>query len=267
MKKQILGLCLIAMTALLSSCGTVVQPNYGGVLMENYGKNGKSDFTEVAGRVSTWGFGTELYQVPLWEQRALVDDSLHMEDADKIQFSAYPKYSYKVKKGHLIDIVFNNNQLGKDNFLQSLESQILEPRIYDITKEQSRRHKTDSLMLSGAGLKFEKECEGLIRKSFEELGFELITFSFQGKFSQRIMDKIDQKLETNTNMTLLDQKIMEQIKTNRLESLITVQQNIKERGLTPAILEQMRIEKWDGHYPTYYSGSQLPMVTTPLKGK
>lgn len=41
MRKLLLGVLL---STLLFSCGTRVEPNYQGVLMENYGKNGKSDF-------------------------------------------------------------------------------------------------------------------------------------------------------------------------------------------------------------------------------
>lgn len=58
---------IIAMV-FLSSCERVA-PNYAGVLMENYGKQGKDDFKVVSGRVSTWEWGTELFQVPLFDQR------------------------------------------------------------------------------------------------------------------------------------------------------------------------------------------------------
>lgn len=35
--------------------------------MENFGKDGKKDFTIVTGRVSTIAPGTELFQVPLFD--------------------------------------------------------------------------------------------------------------------------------------------------------------------------------------------------------
>lgn len=61
-------LVLLSIMALFTSCERVA-PNYAGVLMENYGKNGKEDFKVVAGRVSVWEPGTELFQVPLFDQR------------------------------------------------------------------------------------------------------------------------------------------------------------------------------------------------------
>ena len=51
----------------LTSCERVA-PNYAGVLMENFGKDGKKDFTIVTGRVSTIAPGTELFQVPLFDE-------------------------------------------------------------------------------------------------------------------------------------------------------------------------------------------------------
>ena len=57
----------------LTSCSRVA-PNYYGVLMENYGKNGKSDYTKQQGRVNTMSPGTELFQVPAWEQRGQFTD-------------------------------------------------------------------------------------------------------------------------------------------------------------------------------------------------
>ncbi len=38
----------------LTSCTSLVQPNYIGVLQTNFGKNGKSDFSIQRGRVSDW---------------------------------------------------------------------------------------------------------------------------------------------------------------------------------------------------------------------
>lgn len=267
MKKTIKLLALsLSLGILMSSCGTLVEPNYGGVLMKDYGKNGKSDFSEVSGRVSTWGMGTELYQVPLWEQRAQVDDSLHLQTADQNQFSALPKYSYRVMKGRLVDVIFDNKQLDSKSFLSSVESQILETRMYDIIKEQSRKHITDTLMAVSGSLKFEKECEGLIKKEFESRGFELLTFSFQGKFSEKVMDKIDQRLQVNTNMSLIDQQIIEQTKVKQLERIKTDIILIQNEVLTPAYLEKLRIDKWDGKNSTYYSGGDnIPFMVSSNK--
>lgn len=252
-------LFLVGLMAVISfsSCERV-EPNYAGVLMENYGKKGKEDFKIVSGRVATWEMGTKLYQVPLFDQRGEFTDPVTLKASDNTEFNARPTYSYKVIKERAVDVVFDNKHIqkadtdnGKDAFMQSLEDNILEPRIFDLIKEESRKYKTDTLMADGGSLTFEKRLEQTIEKEFEKRGLKLLTFSAQLEFSDKVKDKIDSRNEVNTNISVLDQKIAEQKKANELEELKTQQQIIKSKGLTKEILQQQFIEKWDGHTPLY----------------
>lgn len=249
---------LFAAAVLLSSCERVA-PNYVGVLMQNYGKNGKSDYTKTKGRVNTMGMGTELFQVPLYEQRAdFADRVLHLKAADNTEFTAKPLYSYRANEDRVVDLVFQNARLGSgDNFMRALEDNVLEPHIYDIVKEESRKYVTDSLMASGGSLKFEKVLEELVKKAFEEKGLELLTFSANLDFSDKVKQKIDTRNEVNTNVSVLDQQIIEQKKKNELAKLQTEYNKIISDGLTDAILTNKFIDKWDGKTPLY--GSQVPV--------
>lgn len=257
MKRINLFFMVAAITVLLASCERVA-PNYAGVLMENYGKKGKEDFSIVSGKVSTWEWGTELFQVPLFDQRGEFADPVTLKAADNTEFTARPTYSYKVVKERAIDVVFDNKHIdkaeterGKDGFMQSLEDNILEPRIYDLTKEESRKYKTDSLMADGGSLVFEKNLERIISDEFEKKGLELLTFSAQLEFSEKVREKIDSRNEVNTNISVLDQQIEEQKKRNELERLRTEQALIQSEGLTKEILYKQFIDKWDGKTPIY----------------
>jgi hypothetical protein len=257
--KKLISLMLVFMTLLfvLVSCERVA-PNYAGVLMENYGKQGKEDFKVVSGRVSTWDGGTELFQVPLFDQRGEFSAPVTLKAADNTEFSARPSYSYKVIKSRAIDVVFDNKHIdkaetetGKDGFMQSLEDNILEPRIYDLIKEESRKYKTDSLMADGGSLVFEKRLEQIVEKEFDKRGLQLLTFSAQLEFSDKVKEKIDSRNEVNTNISVLDQQIEEQKKLNELEQLKTEQAIIRSRGLTKEILYKQFIDRWDGKTPLY----------------
>lgn len=260
---------LMAFVAVIafSSCERVA-PNYAGVLMENYGKDGKSDFKVVSGKVTTIEWGTELFQVPLFDQRGEFAEPVTLKAADNTEFKAKPTYSYKVIKERAIDVVFDNKHIdkaetesGKDGFMQSLEDNILEPRIYDLIKEESRKHTTDSLMANGGSLAFEKRLEQIVESEFEKRGLRLLTFSAQLEFSAKVRDKIDSRNEVNTNITVLDQQIAEQKKRNELEQLKTEQALIRSRGLTKEILQQQFIDKWDGKSPIYSSPIDFVKVT------
>lgn len=236
---------------LFASCERVA-PNYAGVFMENYGKDGKNDFSIKTGRVSTWEWGTELFQVPLFDQRGDFAEPVILKAADNTEFKARPTYSYKVIKERAVDVVFDNKHISDGgDFMSSLEDNILEPRIYDLIKEESRKHKTDSLMADGGSLIFERRLEQIIETEFEKRGLQLLTFSAQLEFSEKVREKIDSRNEVNTNISVLDQQIEEQKKLNELEQLKTEQAIIRSRGLTKEILYKQFIDRWDGKTALY----------------
>lgn len=252
MVKKLSKIALLTIMALLLCACERVEPNYAGVLMENYGKSGKEDFSVVSGRVWMIQPGTELYQVPLFEQRGEFKSPVRLKAADNTEFSARPTYSYRVAKDRAVDVVFDNKHIGYgDDFLTSVEDNVLEPRIYDLIKEESRKHKTDSLMADGGSLAFERKLEEIISQEFKKRGFTLITFSAQLEFSNKVREKIDSRNEVNTNISVLDQQILEQKKRNELEELRTQQALIISRGLTKEVLYAKFIDKWDGKTPLY----------------
>lgn len=270
MKKMKGAIVLMAATAmvLLTSCERVA-PNFYGVLMENYGKNGKSDYSRQQGRVSTMSPGVELFQVPAWEQRAEFTDSedknriLHLKSSDNTEFTAAPLYSYKAMENRVVDLVFQNSRLGSgDDFMRKLEDNVLEPLIYDIIKEASRQFITDTLMAVGGSLRFEEIVQERVRKAFEDKGIQLLAFSSNLDFSDKVKQKIDSRNEVNTNVSVIDQQIIEQKKKNELARLQTEYNKIISEGLTDQILTKQFIDKWDGKTSLY--GTQVPV--TLMKG-
>lgn len=257
MKKSILlGLIIGSfLLFILNSCERVA-PNYIGVLMENYGKEGKSDFSLQKGRVNTFSPGVELFQVPLWEQRAKFESVMHMQDADRTEYTSEPSYTYKVIEDKAVDLVFQNKHLGSgEDFMHELENNILEPAIYDVAKDICRSVPTDDLTASGANLKFENQVRTIVDKKFEEKGLQLITFTFQLVPSEKVRNKIDARSEVNTNVSVIDQQIIEQRKRNELAALKAEENIILSKGITPQLLHQQFIEKWDGKSSLYNTNS------------
>jgi hypothetical protein len=64
-KLLIIGIAILGLT----SCNRP-EPNYEGVLMTDYGRNGLESFKTVTGAQGPLGPGSELYQVPMFEQKA-----------------------------------------------------------------------------------------------------------------------------------------------------------------------------------------------------
>lgn len=244
-------LTAIAIVLTLGACSRV-EPNQAGVLMENYGRNGKSDFTVVSGRVWTIAPGTELYQVPLWEQRGKFEEAVTLKASDNTDFAATPVYTFRVTKDRAVDVVFDNKQLGYGSeFIQSLQDNILEPKILDLMKEESRRYTTEELMAKGGSLAFEQKVQDIVREEFKKRGLELMTFSSQLTFSKSVTERIDKRNEVNQNIAVIDQQIEEQKKRLELARLEAETNKLKSEGITEQLLQQQFIEKWDGKTPLY----------------
>jgi hypothetical protein len=72
MKKLLIAIAFLALT----SCNRP-EPNYEGVLMTDYGRNGLESFKVVTGAQGPLLPGSELYQVPMFEQKQTVMQSVY----------------------------------------------------------------------------------------------------------------------------------------------------------------------------------------------
>lgn len=264
MKNLFFFLGVLMLASMFTSCERVA-PNFQGVLMTDYGKNGKSDFKLVKGKVNVMMPGTELFQVPLYEQAGTFknedgsDRSLHLKSADNTDFTSRPMYSFEAIEDRCVDLVFSNYQLGSgDGFMQSLMDNILERRIYDIMKEASKTYTTESLMatstlpdgtITSGSLIYEKDVQELLTKEFEKIGLRLKTFSCQLEFTEAVTKKIDNRNEVNTNIQVIEQKIIEQTKQLEL-SRITAEIDMiplvvaKKNGVLEEYVRLKSYEAW-----------------------
>lgn len=264
MKRILYFAAILFVASLFFSCERV-DPNHIGVLMENYGKNGKSDYSIQAGQVWTASItgAKKLFEIPTYTQRGdWEDQTVQLKAADNTEFKAKPLYSYKIIPQRAVDVVFNNARLDSDNFMKTLENNVLEPEINDLLKEYSSAVYTDSLMIGGGRRKFEQKIEEKVKEIFDKYGLYLETFSLNLDFSDKVKAKIDVRNETNTNVSVLDQQIVEQRKRNELAQLEAEYNVIRSKGLTPQILQEMWIKKWNGNPAHGSSGSNFMI---PLK--
>lgn len=115
--------------------------------MENYGKAGKSDFSLQSGKVWTVSPGTELYQVPMFEQKGDCP-GLKVYSKDGGEYTVDPSYTYSPTRGKGVDILFSYKQLyGEANtFFDNIEGYVLNTRVLNAYRDEARNFSTDSLM-------------------------------------------------------------------------------------------------------------------------
>ncbi len=246
-------LTITVMTAIMVMVGcSRVQPNQAGVLMENYGKNGKDDFSIVSGKVWTMAPGTELYTVPLFEQRGQFEKPATLKSADGTEFTVRPLYSFKVIKNRAVDVIVDNKQImGDENAMQSIRQNILDPKITDILRTLIETKKSTELMAEGGNQSFNTIARKAVTDEMNKRGFELVSFSTMLDYSVDVKRIIDTRNQSNTQVSTIDSKIEQANKQLELERINAEIAKVKSEGLTDKILQQQFIEKWDGSTPLY----------------
>lgn len=231
--------CIVTVTA--CTCNRVA-PNYEGVLMTGYGRNGQDDFKAVTGAQGMLAPGSELYQVPMFEQKGdPVEVGITTKNAGF--FSVDPTYTYQPIRGRGVKIVFSYKHLGtEDNILSldALESGILNQVIVDTYREEGRNFTTDSLMNNLSA--FENSVERRIREKFADKHFTLLTLTSGLKPPASMI----QAIERRNNAIQQAEQVKNELEVSRMQlekAKIEAEANrVKSAGLEPRVLQEQWIE-------------------------
>ena len=238
MKKMII---LFSVIASLVGCNRP-EPNYEGVLMTEYGRNGINSFKIVTGAQGILGPGSELYQVPMWEQ-AGDPDIVEITAKDAGVFTVDPSYTYTPIRGKGAEIVFNYKNYriqDPETFFDNVEANVLNKRVTDAYREEARNYTTDSLM-NNLG-KFELSVQKRLKEEFKTKFFDLTTLTSGLKPPASMLKAVEDrnkaiqeanrvKNELETSRMLLEKAKID-AETNKVQSV----------GLTREILMQQYIE-------------------------
>lgn len=238
MKKMFFLFCVIAS---LVGCNRP-EPNYEGVLMTEYGRNGINSFKIVTGAQGMLGPGSELYQVPMWEQ-AGDPDIVEITAKDAGVFTVDPSYTYTPIRGKGAEIVFNYKNYriqDPETFFDNVEANVLNKRVTDAYREEARNYTTDSLM-NNLG-KFELSVQRRLKEEFKTKFFDLTTLTSGLKPPASMLKAVEDrnkaiqeanrvKNELETSRMLLEKAKID-AETNKVQSV----------GLTREILMQQYIE-------------------------
>ena len=238
MKKVIF---LFSVIASLVGCNRP-EPNYEGVLMTEYGRNGINSFKIVTGAQGMLGPGSELYQVPMWEQ-AGDPDVVEITAKDAGVFTVDPSYTYTPIRGKGAEIVFNYKNYriqDPETFFDNVEANVLNKRVTDAYREEARNYTTDSLM-NNLG-KFELSVQSRLKEEFKTKFFDLTTLTSGLKPPASMLKAVEDrnkaiqeanrvKNELETSRMLLEKAKID-AETNKVQSV----------GLTREILMQQYIE-------------------------
>lgn len=235
--KSIFSIVLVIVS--LAACNRP-EPNYEGVLMTDYGRNGLESFKTVTGAQGILGPGSELYQVPMFEQKADCDP-VAISTKDASSFKIDPSYTFTATRGKGPFIVLSYKHLGAgDAFLTSISDNILDKLVTDAFREQSRVYTTDSLM-NNLG-KFEKNVEDSLRIKFAQRGFSLGTLTSALTPPESMVNAI----EARNNAVQQANQVRNQLETSKMllekERIDAERNRVQSAGLTREVLQAQWIE-------------------------
>ena len=238
MKKMII---LFSVIASLVGCNRP-EPNYEGVLMTEYGRNGINSFKIVTGAQGILGPGSELYQVPMWEQ-AGDPDIVEITAKDAGVFTVDPSYTYTPIRGKGAEIVFNYKNYriqDPETFFDNVEANVLNKRVTDAYREEARNYTTDSLM-NNLG-KFELSVQSRLKEEFKTKFFDLTTLTSGLKPPASML----KALEDSNKAIQEANRVKNELETSRMlleKAKIDAETNkVQSVGLTREILMQQYIE-------------------------
>jgi len=239
MKKSII---LLALTLILMSCNRP-ESNYEGVLMTDYGRNGIESFKVVVGAQGILGPGTELYQVPMWEQTG-DPKKVDILTKDGSKFTVDPTYTYNATRLHGPNIVLqykNYDVNNPDDFFNLIENNILNRRVTDAYREEGREYVTADALMNNVK-SFEDKVEARLLSEFAKKHFDLTTLTSGLTPPKSMIKAIEDR-----NIAIQDaNKVKNQLATSQMlqqKARIDSETNrIKAAGLDGKILQQQWIE-------------------------
>lgn len=239
-KSNLLG--VLAIGVIFMSCNRP-ESNYEGVLMTDYGRSGIKDFAVVTGAQGPLGPGTELYQVPMWEQKGQEIRKVTISAKDGGLFVVDPEYTYNAIRGKGPEIIYSYKHLGANDseaFFDNIEHNVLNKMVYDVFRVEARKYSTDSLMNNMDS--YENKVETRLRKMFADKFFALGVLT-SGLTPPKSMARA---IENRNNAIQKANQVRNEIETSKLlleKARIDAETDrVKSAGLTKEILTEQYIE-------------------------
>lgn len=245
---KLIGFLAIA-CSIVSCCGCQrIDAGHEGILVNQFGSDkGVDDVTLVTGTVFYNPLTKSVYEFPLYVQT--VDYPVFAINAkDGTQFNIDPTISLRAISGSTPQI-FKKYRKPLDEIIQNT----LFNYTKDVFRVELNKHTTDELISKRES--FENDVQNALTLVLKNEGFELEQLTSGLQIPVSIIESINSKNKMIQDaMTAENQvKLAEaKAKTKIVEAEAEAKSNnLREKSLTPLLIQQMFIDKWDGKTPLY----------------
>lgn len=256
MKKKIIYLAVLVVLT-MTSCNRP-DPENEGVLMTDYGRNGIESFETVTGAQGILFFGSELYEVPMYEQAA-DPDQVTILSSNSGKFVIDPSYTYQGirGKGPQIILQYKQHNPSSKDFLNNIEDVSLNRIVVDKYREVARTYSTDSLMSSLQ--RYEDQVYAILHKEFLVKNFTLDILTSGLTPPADLVAAINLTNKAIQDGKRLDNDLDNAYKEQKIKKVQAETAKIESKGLTPEILQLKFIEAISGN-TIYITDGRTPLM-------
>jgi regulator of protease activity HflC (stomatin/prohibitin superfamily) len=257
----------ILLVVLFMSCERI-DAGHVGVKVNLYGsQKGVDGITEVTGMVFYNPFTTKIYEFPTYVQHKeyTEEESFSINSRDGSEFKVSPILNYQIKT-EKVPYIFGKYRRSLDQ----IENGFLKTAVYDAFRIATNGYTADSLISNREG--FELKVRTILEKQLNEEGFLIQQFTSNLDYPQTFVEAINAKnnavqqalkAENDVRTAEANAKIKMAQADGNAKAMVTQARaeaesyKLKQQSLTPLLIQQQFIEKWDGKLPVYGTVPQM----------
>ena len=273
---SVLAICLGAFVLFLATCTKIVDNSEIGIKFKKFSLTDQGEL--VANQVSGLTFfnpiTTRVFTYPVFIQRVNYDP-FTVTTKDAATFTMDPMMAYQLDRSKAA-YVFNKYRQS----LREIEMGYIRTCIYDAYRISANNYTSDELMANRA--KFEQEVRSMLERSLNEEGFKVQEFTSQITPPQSLSAAIEAKnqaiqealkaenlvKQAEANAQIAIAKAKGEAEATRVKADAEAYYNRTiSASLSPFIIQEDWIEKWNGQLPQVTSGQGGMMINLPSLGK
>lgn len=238
---------IVILSVTLFSCREKIDGGNEGVLVDQYGSGKGQGVSLVAG--STWynPFTQDVFQFPLYVQNADYQ-GFAVTAKDGSAFTVDPRVTYKIQNGHAPDIFRKYRRP-----IEEIQETVINTYTRDAFRVIFGRYSTDYILSN------QNQLDDLLTKTLSDAmdkdGFHLEQLTYSLVPPKSIVDAINSKNQEIAKAMQAEN----QLKTAEARAKIKIVEaeaeakanELRQRTLTPLLVQQQFIEKWNGATPLY----------------
>ena len=269
--------CVIAAIITLNASCTVIDSGEIGIKFHKWSAN-EQDYGGVEGTCKGWVFynpiTTSVFSYPTYIQRKNYE-AFNVNAKDASVFSMDPTIAYRINPEKACDI-FTKYRKG----IEDLENGYIRTCIYEAYRTCANQYTSDSLMSNRAN--FERDARTRLESSLMDEGFLVEELTAQITPPQSLAQMINEKNAAVQSALKAENKVKEaeaeaKIRIAEAKGAAEAMQIKADAeayynrtiaaSLSPLIVQEVWIEKWNGTVPTVMSGSNMMLDMSSAIGK